>query len=135
MLNILTHTCWDVQSFALKIWRRIVKDSASHEILTLKDAFDFSQSFVSFLWLDLRRVIRETVFFSFSTSFNRLRVCKIESSESSSMFFHKEFWSFSTIVILWMSNRVSRIVWWTSCAILYKKVNICVTFSTHRIYI
>jgi hypothetical protein len=57
-------------------------------------------------------------FFSFFMSSNRLRVCNMKSLKSSFVFFHKEFWSFSTIVISWMSNCASRIVWCISCAIL-----------------
>ncbi len=57
-------------------------------------------------------------FSSFFMSSNRFRVCNMKSSRSSFVFFHKEFWSFSTIVISWMSSYASRIVWCTFYAIL-----------------
>ncbi len=63
-------------------------------------------------------------FSSFSISSNRFRVCNMRSSKSSSMFFHKELWSFSTIVTFWMSYCASRTVWYTFCAILYKEIKL-----------
>jgi hypothetical protein len=63
-------------------------------------------------------------FSSFSISLNRLRDCSMISSTSSLMFFHKELWSSSTIVTFWMSYCVSRIVWCTFCAILYKEIKL-----------
>jgi hypothetical protein len=72
-------------------------------------------------------------FSSFFMSFNRRRICRIESSKSSSIFFHKKLWSFSIIVSFWMSYRVFKIVWWTIYAILSSEVNIYLMFTTFAI--
>ncbi len=102
----------------------------SRQIFCTTWNFDIKRCFRSFAIISLISLTRSSsiksrkLFFSFSTLFNCLRVCKIESSRSSSIFFHKEFSSSSIIVILCISNRVSRIVWWMSCAILNKCVSI-----------
>jgi hypothetical protein len=74
-------------------------------------------------------------FSSFSISSNHLRVCSMKSSRSSSMFFHKELWSSSTIVTSWMSYCASRTVWCTSCAILYKEIKLMYNINNiHRLF-
>jgi hypothetical protein len=69
-------------------------------------------------------IIFRDFFSSFSISFSCLRVCKMRSSKSFFMFFYKELWSSSTIIIFFKLYFVFNTIWWISWTILRLTINV-----------